>query len=136
VLRVTKWSTLFVSGLSEFMDSKALIAAAETEALEQHQKRLESIEVEVACAVEDLQRVINLQLPAGSSLADAVSASGILEEFSSLDLEKIKFGVYGQLAPAEAKLKDGDRVEVYRPLLISPMEARRLRAKRKKEANR
>ncbi|MFT6436388.1 MAG: putative ubiquitin-RnfH superfamily antitoxin RatB of RatAB toxin-antitoxin module [Candidatus Azotimanducaceae bacterium] len=118
------------------MDSKALIAAAETEALEQHQKRLESIEVEVACAVEDLQRVINLQLPAGSSLADAVSASGILEEFSSLDLEKIKFGVYGQLAPAEAKLKDGDRVEVYRPLLISPMEARRLRAKRKKEANR
>ena len=118
------------------MDSKVLIAVAETEELKQNQERLESIEVEVACAFEDLQRVINLQLPAESSLADAVSASGILEEFSSLDLEKIKFGVYGQIAPEEATLKDGDRVEVYRPLLISPMEARRLRAKRKKEANR
>lgn len=118
------------------MDDKPLVSSAEADVPEPIKAQAELIEVDVACAMKDLQRVINLQLPVGSSLADAVSGSGILQEFPSIDLEKIKFGIYGQLASEDTKLKDGDRIEVYRPLLITPMEARRLRAKRKKEANR
>ncbi len=91
------------------------------------------MEVEVACVADDVQHVIAIQLPVGSSLADAVTVSDILSQFPALDKDKISYGIYGALASEQTVIKDGDRVQIYRPLLISPMEARRLRAKRKKE---
>jgi len=94
------------------------------------------MEVEVACATADLQQVISLKLSEGSSIGDAVTRSGILALFPTLDADKTKFGIYGKIEPIEKVLKQGDRVEVYRPLLITPMEARRLRAKRKKAVDR
>ena len=118
------------------MADNVSICRSEAKEPKQGEEQVVLIDVEVACAVEDLQRVISLQLPVGSSLADAVSASFILQAFPSIDLAETRFGIYGQIMPQETPLKDGDRVEVYRPLLINPMEARRLRAKRKKEASR
>lgn len=111
----------FVTGPSAFM------ANAE------NNESVEMIEVEVACAVEGTQEVIALRVPAGSTLSDAVASSNILSLFPSLDIDEISYGIYGTLTPEHAVIKDGDRVEIYRPLLISPMEARRLRAKRKKK---
>jgi putative ubiquitin-RnfH superfamily antitoxin RatB of RatAB toxin-antitoxin module len=99
----------------------------------ENNESVEMIEVEVACAVEGTQEVIALRMPAGSTLSDAVSLSNILSLFPSLDMDEISYGIYGTLTPEHSVIKDGDRVEIYRPLLISPMEARRLRAKRKKK---
>ena len=93
------------------------------------------IDVEVVCAVEGLQKVISVELSIGSTLGMAISSSDILSSFPALDKDDLSYGVYGKTEPETFILKDGDRVEIYRPLLITPMEARRLRAKRKKEAS-
>jgi hypothetical protein len=63
----------------------------------------------------------SVTLPAGATLADALAAAG----FSARGL---KTGIFGALAGPETLLKDGDRVEIYRPLAIDPKEARRRRA--------
>jgi putative ubiquitin-RnfH superfamily antitoxin RatB of RatAB toxin-antitoxin module len=66
-----------------------------------------------------------LTLAPGSSVLDALKASGLFERHGHLDLDRV--GVWGRPAPAEQPLRDRDRVEVYRPLLVDPKEARRLR---------
>jgi uncharacterized protein len=67
-----------------------------------------------------------LQLPAGSSVADAVAASGLLETTGLIDAA-LRLGVWGKLQELGHLLREGDRVEVYRSLLVDPKEARRLR---------
>jgi putative ubiquitin-RnfH superfamily antitoxin RatB of RatAB toxin-antitoxin module len=66
-----------------------------------------------------------LRLPPGATVLDALKASGLLERHGHLDLDRL--GVWGRLAPADQVLRDRDRVEVYRALLVDPKEARRLR---------
>lgn len=68
-----------------------------------------------------------LELPAGASVEDALRASSIGAEFPSLDLAAAGFGVWGREAAAGRQLRDGDRVEVYRPLRVDPKVARRER---------
>lgn len=69
-----------------------------------------------------------LELPAGATLGDAVHASGLLQTLSdAIDPER-DVGVFGRRLPPSHPLHDGDRVELYRPLSIDPMEARRRRA--------
>jgi len=70
-----------------------------------------------------------VQLPAGSSVADAVAASGLHAEFPSLDLDAlgVGVGVWGRKAAPRQALRDRDRVEVYRPLKVDPKAARRER---------
>lgn len=68
---------------------------------------------------------VELALPPGATVHDAVLASGVLERHpSAADAE---LGVWGRLAPAQQPLRDRDRVELYRPLTVDPKEARRLR---------
>jgi len=74
-----------------------------------------------------------LELPAGSTLADALTASGWLAQ-SGWALDSLRCGVWGRVQPLEHALRDGDRVEVYRPLKVDPKEARRLRYKRQRRA--
>ena len=66
-------------------------------------------------------------LPAGATVLQALRASGIVEEFPLLDLDAAAVGVWGQRAPAGQLLREGDRVEVYRPLRVDPKVARRER---------
>ena len=68
-----------------------------------------------------------LQLPPGSTLAQAVVASGLLEQFSELQGSKLLTGVWGRKAGADQLLRDKDRVEIYRPLKVDPKVARRER---------
>jgi uncharacterized protein len=70
----------------------------------------------------------HVELPAGSTLADAVRASGLLEMEPALAERPLDTGVFGRMRSPETELRDGDRVEVYRPLTIDPKEARRVRA--------
>ncbi|MCX8004748.1 MAG: RnfH family protein [Burkholderiaceae bacterium] len=69
-----------------------------------------------------------VELAPGATLAHALDASGVLAAFPHLADEPLQVGVFGRLRPLHAPLADGDRVEIYRPLLIDPKEARRRRA--------
>ncbi len=86
------------------------------------------LEIEVAYAWPDEQVILTVRLPRGASLEDAIRRSGLLERFPEIDLAVNKVGVYGKTARLDAVLEAGDRVEVYRPLLADPKEARKQRA--------
>jgi putative ubiquitin-RnfH superfamily antitoxin RatB of RatAB toxin-antitoxin module len=66
-------------------------------------------------------------LPAGATLRQAVLASGLPDAYPDLDLATASVGVWGRKAAWEQPLREGDRVEVYRPLLVDPKVARRER---------
>ena len=71
---------------------------------------------------------VALDLPATATVLDAVNASGLLTRFPALDVSQAGVGVWGHPAKPEQLLRDGDRVEIYRPLLADPKEVRRRRA--------
>ncbi len=90
----------------------------------------ELIAVEVAYATPARQSLISISLAAGSSVEQAIAASGILLEFPEIDLSQQKAGVFGVVCKLDKAVEDGDRVEIYRPLLQDPMDARRGRLKK------
>jgi len=69
----------------------------------------------------------DLSLPTGATLADALKASQLVREQAPGPLEGLPCGVWSKLRPLDHLLRDGDRIEVYRPLLVDPKEARRQR---------
>ena len=87
-----------------------------------------TITVEVVLAMPERQLLVELELPAGSSLVDAIEASSITDSFSEFQLDLEKVGIFGKKMPPDQVLNDGDRVEIYRPLLADPKESRRQRA--------
>jgi putative ubiquitin-RnfH superfamily antitoxin RatB of RatAB toxin-antitoxin module len=88
----------------------------------------EIIEVEVAYATPQAQCILKVRGEPGLTLKQAVERSNILERFPEIDLTQAKMGVFGKLATPDTKLVDGDRVEIYRPLIADPKEARKRRA--------
>ena len=89
----------------------------------------QSIEVEVIYALSDKQIIRQLSLPVGTTAQQAVELSGIIGIFPEIDLSKNKLGIFGKLVSARAILRNRDRVEIYRPLIVDPKERRRRRAK-------
>lgn len=63
---------------------------------------------------------VSLSVSEETSIADAVQASALLERFSEIDLSRNKVGVFGKLAKPHSGLSDGDRIEIYRPIVIDP----------------
>jgi putative ubiquitin-RnfH superfamily antitoxin RatB of RatAB toxin-antitoxin module len=94
------------------------------------------IEVEVAVAAADGPVVLEVRLPAGSTVAEAIAASGILTQFPGMNLAPHAIGVFGRVVPLSHVLKPGDRVEIYRPLTADPKRLRRERAARVKGTGR
>lgn len=88
----------------------------------------EDISVQVVYALPGRQELIQLKLPQGSTLQQAIEASGLLQHFPDIDLAKNKVGIYGKLSRLDTVLRDRDRVEIYRPLIADPKEIRRKRA--------
>ena len=88
------------------------------------------ITVEVAYARPDEQRIIELQVPPGTTVAEAeaIARSSIIEYFPEIDFSENKLGVFGKLAKLDKVLEAGDRVEIYRPLIADPKDARKKRA--------
>jgi putative ubiquitin-RnfH superfamily antitoxin RatB of RatAB toxin-antitoxin module len=85
------------------------------------------VHVEVACSTVARQvQVVALTLPAASTVRDALQASG-LPQRDGLALDAAACGVWGRRCTLAQVLRDGDRVELYRPLMVDPKEARRLR---------
>lgn len=96
----------------------------------------ESIRVEVVCALAERQRLLGLDVDSGTTARAAVMASGLAAEFPELDLASCPLGIFGKALanPEERVLEEGDRVEVYRPLLADPKEVRKARAARAAQA--
>ncbi len=89
------------------------------------------IRVEVCYATPEKQVLLALQIDAHASVADAISASKIVEMYPEIDLRKNHVGIFGKLTKLETLLRDEDRVEIYRALIADPKEARRKRAAKK-----
>lgn len=92
----------------------------------------EKINLEVAYAKPEKQVVISLEINAGSDMETAIIQSGMLDLFPEIDLAKQKIGVFGKICALSDFPKTGDRIEIYRSLMMDPKEARRLKARAKK----
>jgi putative ubiquitin-RnfH superfamily antitoxin RatB of RatAB toxin-antitoxin module len=86
------------------------------------------ITVEVVFATPSEQVLEQLHVPADATVEAVIQRSGLLERFPEIDLAVNKVGVFGKAAALSATLNDGDRVEIYRPLIADPKEARKKRA--------
>jgi len=86
--------------------------------------KIRTMAVEVVVASPERQILRRVDLPAGSTVGDAVAASGLAESAA-------RFGIYGKVVPASTVLREGDRVEIYRLLKADPKDLRRLRAAKK-----
>ncbi len=88
----------------------------------------ESINVEVAYALPEKQVIRTVNVDSGTTIGAAIVQSGIMMDFPDLELEDAKVGIFGKVAAMTTVLSDGDRVEIYRPLIADPKEVRRKRA--------
>lgn len=86
------------------------------------------IRVEVVHARPDRQVVLSLEVPGGTTVAEAIERSGIRQAFPDLEVDPARLGIFSQKAAPEDVLREGDRVEIYRPLIADPKESRRRRA--------
>jgi uncharacterized protein len=88
------------------------------------------IAVEVVYALADKQKLLRLALPQGTTVRQATLRSGMDEFFPELDLAAAPLGIFGKAVPKpdERVLEDGERVEIYRPLIADPKEVRKQRA--------
>src|SRR5262245_47040652 len=87
------------------------------------------LKIEVAYANFEKQFVVNLEMEEGSTILDAISRSKIGISFPEIALTQQKVGIFGKVRKLSDLLKDNDRVEIYRPLLIDPKIARLTKAK-------
>jgi putative ubiquitin-RnfH superfamily antitoxin RatB of RatAB toxin-antitoxin module len=92
-----------------------------------------TVAVTVVWATPDVQDSVPLTLPAGATVAAAIAQSGLVERYR-IDRGAVRPAIHGRLVRDDAALRDGDRVEICRPLLVDPKAARRLRAAARERA--
>jgi putative ubiquitin-RnfH superfamily antitoxin RatB of RatAB toxin-antitoxin module len=84
------------------------------------------MKIEVIYALPERQELVTLDLPEGSTVQQAVEASGLLQKYPDIEPGgRNKLGVFAKLVKADAVLRERDRVEIYRPLIADPKEVRR-----------
>lgn len=76
--------------------------------------------ISVTYAEPSKQRWIDIDVPDETSAEEAIRLSGLLDEFPEIDLEENKFGVFGKVVKPAQPLKEGDRLEIYRPITADP----------------
>ena len=92
----------------------------------------ENINIEVAYASSRESIILSVSIPVGSTIKQGIELSGILEKYPEIDLTRNKVGIFSKLKPLDETLNEGDRIEIYRPLIADPKDARRSRAERQK----
>lgn len=85
--------------------------------------------IEIAYALPEEQILISLACQPGTTVQQAIEQSGLLERFPTLLSHTV--GIWSKPCPLSQPLKSNDRIEIYRPLTMSPMEARQKRAGKK-----
>jgi len=86
------------------------------------------VEIEVAYAKPEQQVIVTVAVEEGATVEAAIKASGLLEFFPEIALSELKAGIFGVACKLDQPVRESDRIEVYRPLLHDPKEARRQRA--------
>lgn len=94
-------------------------------------EKSDSIHVEVAYAKPSIQVIIPFEVPLGTTVLQVIEQTGILKKFKDIDLNQNKVGIFSKPCALDTLLREGDRVEIYRPLLADPKEIRRRRIKTK-----
>ena len=84
--------------------------------------------VEVAYALPDKQSLISLEVEEGTTIKEAIEASGVLDTYNQIDLTRDKVGIFSKFATLDTVLREKDRVEIYRPLIADPKKVRKERA--------
>jgi hypothetical protein len=84
--------------------------------------------IEVIYALASRQVRVVVTVPTGGTVAEAIRRSGLLSLQPEIDLSRNKLGIFGRIVSTDTPVRDGDRIEIYRPLAAEPKEARRLRA--------
>ncbi|HMM47586.1 MAG TPA: RnfH family protein [Thiobacillaceae bacterium] len=87
-----------------------------------------SLDVEVVYALPHQQTLLRVQVAEGATVEEAIRASGVLAEHPEIDLAESKVGIFSKIVKLDEKIRDRDRVEIYRPLIADPKEVRRKRA--------
>jgi putative ubiquitin-RnfH superfamily antitoxin RatB of RatAB toxin-antitoxin module len=93
------------------------------------------ISVEVVYALPHEQRVLSLMVDSQSTVEEIIRQSGVLTLYPEIDLAQNKVGVFSRNVKLDARVRDHDRIEIYRPLLADPKEIRRKRAEQAKQKN-
>ena len=88
--------------------------------------------VEVAYALPDKQSLVSLDVEEGTTIKEAIEASGVLDTYDQIDLTIDKVGIFSKFATLDTVLREKDRVEIYRPLIADPKKVRKERAARGK----
>ena len=84
--------------------------------------------IEVAYATPEKQVILELEIEAGTTVREAVKHSGIDKHFAGIDLDNCDLGIFSKPVAPDYEPGDGDRIEIYRPLIADPKEIRRQRA--------
>lgn len=93
---------------------------------------IDMLNIELVYALPDEQILLKRSVPAGTTVAAAIRASGLLDKRPEIDLDKNKVGIFGKLSKIDAVVRDKDRIEIYRSLIADPKEVRRKRAEQGK----
>ena len=89
------------------------------------------MKIDIAYATADKQKIIELDVPRGTTVLEAVKLSKLQQLFPDINIDTLSVGIFSQKVSLDTTVKQNDRVEIYRPLVIDPMTKRRLKAKRK-----
>lgn len=92
------------------------------------------LRVAVAFAYAERQTVLSTDVPQGTTVRQAIERSGMPERHPEIDLEQMRVGIFGKLCKLDDPVRQGDRVEIYRPLRADPKQARRRRAEQSGQA--
>lgn len=91
--------------------------------------------VEVAYASPQQSCLIPVKIEEGATIKQVIERSGLLEQCPIINLEINKVGLFSKIISLDTLVRAGDRIEIYRPLILEPKEARRLRAEKVKQKN-
>lgn len=95
-----------------------------------------NINVQVIYPLPSEQITFTVSVEQGSNAQQAIEASGILVKYPEIELKKNKLGVYSRLIKLDTVVEDGERIEIYRPLIADPKEMRKRRADQAKQDGR
>jgi putative ubiquitin-RnfH superfamily antitoxin RatB of RatAB toxin-antitoxin module len=90
------------------------------------------IRIEIAYALPDAQTLVSLSVPAGSTVEQAIAASDVPARHPDLDWRAGRVGIFGRIVSLDRIVQDGDRIEIYRPLVADPKSSRQARVEKRR----
>ncbi len=94
---------------------------------------ISEIQVEVAYALPEKQTLLSLKVNSDATISEIIKLSGIMQIHPEIDLSATRVGIFSKLAKLDDTLYEGDRIEIYRPLIADPKEVRKQRALKAKQ---